>query len=132
MTAFEGGTFTVGDAASDNVVFAADVNSNIIPNTDATYDFGTGSQRWRNGSFSGIVTATTFDGNLALADITGLGANVSTFLATPSSSNLATAVTDETGSGSLVFATSPTLVTPALGTPSSGTLTNCTGLPTYN
>jgi hypothetical protein len=42
---------------------------------------------------------------------------------------LAAAVTDETGSGSLVFATSPTLVTPALGTPSSGTLTNTTGLP---
>lgn len=34
-----------------------------------------------------------------------------------------------TGSGGLVRATSPTLVTPALGTPSSGTLTNCTGLP---
>jgi len=53
-------------------------------------------------------------------------AGVGTFLATPSSANLATAVTDETGSGALVFATSPTLVTPALGTPSSGTLTNCT------
>lgn len=38
-------------------------------------------------------------------------------------------ISDETGSGSLVFATSPTLITPALGTPSSGTLTNCTGLP---
>jgi hypothetical protein len=50
-------------------------------------------------------------------------------LATPSSSNLASAVTDETGSGALVFATSPTLVTPALGTPSSATLTNATGLP---
>ncbi len=61
--------------------------------------------------------------------ISGLGANVATFLATPSSANLASAVTDETGSGALVFATSPTLVTPALGTPTSGTLTNCTGLP---
>jgi len=61
--------------------------------------------------------------------VSGLGANVATFLATPSSANLAAAVTDETGSGALVFATSPTLVTPALGTPSSGTLTNCTGLP---
>src|SRR3990167_8921193 len=38
-------------------------------------------------------------------------------------------ISDETGSGSLVFATSPTLVTPLLGTPSAGTLTNCTGLP---
>ena len=38
-------------------------------------------------------------------------------------------ISDETGSGALVFATSPTLVTPLLGTPTSGTLTNCTGLP---
>ena len=65
----------------------------------------------------------------AVGSITGLGTGVATFLGTPTSANLAAAVTDETGSGSLVFATSPTLVTPALGTPSSGTLTNATGLP---
>ena len=65
----------------------------------------------------------------AVGSITGLGTGVATFLATPTSANLAAAVTDETGSGALVFATSPTLVTPALGTPSSGTLTNATGLP---
>jgi hypothetical protein len=82
-----------------------------------------------NFNVTGIITATSFSGNLALSNVTGLGANVATFLATPSSANLASAVTDETGSGSLVFATSPTLVTPALGTPTSGTLTNCTGLP---
>ena len=40
------------------------------------------------------------------------GTNVGTFLATPSSANLISAVTDETGSGLLVFATSPTLTTP--------------------
>ena len=67
--------------------------------------------------------------NYPLSSLTGAGSGVLTFLATPSSANLASAVTDETGSGSLVFATSPTLVTPALGTPTSGTLTNCTGLP---
>ena len=61
--------------------------------------------------------------------VSGLGTNVATLLATPSSANLASAITDETGSGSLVFATSPTLVTPILGTPTSGTLTNATGLP---
>ena len=61
--------------------------------------------------------------------VSGLGTGVATFLATPSSANLATAVTGETGSGALVFATSPTLVTPILGTPTSGTLTSCTGLP---
>jgi len=55
-----------------------------------------------------------------------LGTNVATFLATPSSANLAAALTDETGSGAAVFATSPTLVTPVLGTPSSGTLSSCT------
>ena len=43
------------------------------------------------------------------------------------SAQLATALTNETGSGAAVFATSPTLVTPALGTPASGVLTNCTG-----
>jgi hypothetical protein len=53
---------------------------------------------------------------------------LSQFAAT-TSAQLAGVISDETGSGALVFATSPTLVTPALGTPSSGTLTNATGLP---
>jgi hypothetical protein len=61
--------------------------------------------------------------------VSGLGTGVATFLATPTSANLIAAVTNETGTGSLVFATSPTLVTPILGTPTSGTLTNATGLP---
>ena len=54
---------------------------------------------------------------------------IQTFLATPSSANLRAAMTDETGTGLLVFNTTPTLVTPILGVPTSGTLTNCTGLP---
>ena len=40
-----------------------------------------------------------------------------------------TGVTTATGTGSVVRASSPTLVTPALGTPTSGVLTNATGLP---
>jgi hypothetical protein len=79
-------------------------------------------------------------------------AGIQAFLATPSSANLRSAMTDETGTGLLVFNTSPTFVTPILGTvssgnisactstsmvmvspilgtPTSGTLTNCTGLP---
>jgi len=43
--------------------------------------------------------------------------------------NGGTGVTTSTGTGSTVLNTSPTLVTPALGTPSSATLTNATGLP---
>jgi hypothetical protein len=65
-------------------------------------------------------TLTNCTGLPVATGISGLGANVATFLATPSSTNLAAAVTDETGTGALVFATSPTLVTPALGTPTSG------------
>jgi hypothetical protein len=52
---------------------------------------------------------------------------VQAWLANPTSANLRAAVTDETGSGSLVFATSPTLVSPALGTPSALVGTNITG-----
>ena len=76
---------------------------------------------------SGVLTSCT--GLPISTGVSGLGAGVAAFLATPSSANLATALTDETGSGAAVFATSPTLVTPALGTPSSGVLTSCTGLP---
>jgi len=74
-------------------------------------------------------TLTNCTGLPVGSGISGLGSGVATFLATPSSANLRTAITDETGSGALVFATSPNLVTPALGTPSSGILTSCTGLP---
>jgi hypothetical protein len=69
----------------------------------------------------------------AVGSITGLGAGVATWLATPSSANLLAAVTDETGTGSLVFATSPTLVTPILGTPQSGDFSSGTFTwPTFN
>ena len=63
---------------------------------------------------------------LAEAGIASSGAKLSDFAAT-SSSELAGTISDETGSGALVFATSPTFVTPALGTPASGVATNLTG-----
>ena len=47
-TTFNGGTLTLGDSASDNVVFGADVDSNIIPDDDDTYDLGSSTQQWRD------------------------------------------------------------------------------------
>ena len=80
------------------------------------------------------VTLTNGAGSIAIA-FTGPGAGdalttnpLSQFAAT-TSAQLAGVLSDETGSGSAVFATSPTLVTPILGTPTSATLTNATGLP---
>ena len=48
MKAGSNGSVTLGDANTDNVVFSADVNSHIIPNTDNTYDLGSNAQQWRN------------------------------------------------------------------------------------
>lgn len=76
---------------------------------------------------AGVLTNAT--GLPISTGVSGLGTGVATFLATPSSANLASAVTNETGSGALVFATSPALTTPNLGTPSAAVLTNATGLP---
>lgn len=71
-------------------------------------------------------TLTNCTGLPVSTGISGLGAGVATFLATPSSSNLASAVTGETGSGALVFATSPTLVTPTLGVASATSVNKVT------
>lgn len=76
---------------------------------------------------SGTLTSAT--GLPVSTGISGLASGIASWLATSSSANLATALTDETGTGAAVFANSPTLVTPALGTPASGVATNLTGLP---
>jgi hypothetical protein len=84
---------------------------------------------FQNDHLASLTLASPLAATSGGTGLTSLGTGVATFLATPSSANLAAAVTDETGSGALVFATSPTLVTPALGTPASGVMTNVTGLP---
>ena len=63
------------------------------------------------------ITLTSGTGLPISTGVSGLGSNVATFLATPNSANLATVVTDKTGTaGSLVFSNSPTIATPTFTT----------------
>lgn len=100
---------------SDFVKVASSVDSGV-----STISFGTTGLTPATAT-SGAVTVA---GTLAVANggtgITSFGSGVATWLGTPSSANLASAVTDETGSGSLVFGTSPTLTTPRLAGSSTG------------
>jgi hypothetical protein len=76
-----------------------------------------------NQSTSGNAATVTTNANLT-GHITSSGN--AAVLGSFTSAQLATALTNETGSGVAVFSTSPTLVTPVLGTPASGNLANCT------
>ena len=124
--------------SNDDVKFKAGSNITLTHDDASNITIASSTDLKSNG---GLVTelnklavdlgASSITGVLGVSDggtgITQFGSGVATFLGAPSSSNLRSAITDETGSGSLVFANSPTLVTPALGTPASGVLTNCTG-----
>jgi hypothetical protein len=72
---------------------------------------------------TGLTTFTAANGALYSTSASALAAGTLPVAAG------GTGVTTSTGSGANALATSPTLVTPILGTPSSGTLTSCTGLP---
>lgn len=99
---------------------------------DSTANFGTAT-----------ITNTTYQGGTIASGYGGTGlttfAGANNALYSTSASALAagtlpvaaggTGVTSSTGTGSVVLSTSPSLTTPVLGTPSSGTLTSCTGLP---
>jgi hypothetical protein len=65
---------------------------------------------------SGPLTAgaVLVGGGTTVAAATSTAAGMVTFLGTPSSANLAAALTDETGSGAAVFGTSPTITTPTI------------------
>lgn len=108
---------------------AGSVSSTIYRSAAVSGQFVTGVDS------TGTLTRDTISGgggSVPISSVTGMATGVSTFLVTPTSANLAAAVTDETGTGGLVFRVGPTLsspllVTPDLGTPTSGVATNLTG-----
>ena len=58
VVTFKGGTINLGDEDTDDINVAGEFISNLVPNSDDTYDIGNGgaSKRWRNASFSGVGT----------------------------------------------------------------------------
>jgi hypothetical protein len=85
-------------------------------------------------SWSKIGLTTSVTGVLPVANggtgLSSLATGMTGFLSNGTSASLRSAINDETGLGKLVFNDSPTLINPDLGTPGSGTLINCSGLPT--
>ena len=104
-----GGTNLTSSAASNTVTV------NLDPNISLTSVVASGvvtATSGFSGNVNGTATSTTNIPNLTGA-ITSV--NTITSLGSFTSAQLATALTDETGSGSAVFATSPILITPSLG-----------------
>lgn len=116
-----GGTWDVHGFLPENVTWgtnALNLGSTVISN--GTWQGGTIQPAYGG---TGLTTFTAANNALYSTGATTLTAGTLPVLAG------GTGVTTSTGSGSNVLNNSPTLITPALGTPSSGTLTSCTGLP---
>lgn len=92
---------TLGDIIYENATPAA---ARLAGNTTTT-------KQYLSQTGNGTISAAPAWAQIAIGDLSGLGTGVATFLGTPSSANLASAITDETGSGLLVFATAPAFTT---------------------
>ena len=84
VVTFKGGTINLGDSNTDNINVSGEFVSNLVPNTDDTYDLGTAAQRWRNATFSGIGTfANRVSTNTAFIGYVRIGVTNSSTIDTP-------------------------------------------------
>lgn len=107
---------------ADNVALSA---SGV---TAGTYGSATAVGQVVVDTYGRVTTASNITVTPAVGSITGLASGMASFLAAGNASTFAGAVSGTSGSGDIVLSTSPVLVTPNLGTPSSLVLTNATGL----
>ena len=101
VTTFNGGTLTLGADAGDSVVFGADVNSSIIPNTDDTFDLGSAGQEWRNLYLDGTANIDALVADEATIDSININGKVITMTGDTSDTAIFTAGSD----GTLTIAT---------------------------
>ena len=89
-TTFNGGTLTLGDANTDNIVFGGEVDSNIIPDDDGAYDLGSSTKEWKDLFIDGTAHIDTLDVDGNAGVIGNLNVTGTTTLSTKlASSNLA-------------------------------------------
>lgn len=118
--------FTPSAGSGANLTGSGDANTYTVfsdTGSDATLPSATSSAAGvataaQITKLNGVATGATANSSdaalLAIANHTGLGAGVLTFLQTPSSANLLAAVTDESGTGNLLFSTAPSMSAPVI------------------
>ena len=105
IASFANATHTHLNAAGGGTLTAAAISD--LATAAVAFSNKTGNiSQWTNDS--GYLTT------IAIGSVTGLGTGVATFLGTPTSANLAAAITNETGTGVLVFNDTPTILTPTI------------------
>jgi hypothetical protein len=117
---------------------ASQARGNILPSYSGNagkvlaVNVGATDTEWIAAGGTGTVTSVAVSGGTTGLTTSGgpiTGAGTITLAGTLAVANGGTGVTTSTGSGNVVLSSSPTLVSPILGTPASGTATNLTGLP---